>query len=233
MKEPKIDRSEQRLRELGYKQELKRELTSFTNFSVSFSIVSILTGLTSLYGTALNSGGPAVIIWGWVFVSAMSMCVAASMAEICSSYPTSGGLYFWSSKLAGDKGPFYAWVTGWWNLLGQFGCTAGIDFGLAILLCSVISLGNGWEYERWHVVLIYFMIVIIHGLINTFMVRLIALMNTISVWVHIGGVVIILVTLLVKTKNKASASFVFTQFINNTGWTSSVYVSSPEFLVLV
>lgn len=77
------------LRELGYKQELKRELTSFTNFSVSFSIVSILTGLTSLYGTALNGGGPAVIIWGWVFVSLMSFIVAASMAEICSSYPTS------------------------------------------------------------------------------------------------------------------------------------------------
>ncbi|KAF9163416.1 hypothetical protein BGX21_001020 [Mortierella sp. AD011] len=224
MKEAKIDRSEQRLRELGYKQELKRELTSFTNFSVSFSVVSILTGLTALYGTALNSGGPAVIIWGWVFVSCMSMCVAAAMAEICSSYPTSGGLYYWSSKLAGKHGPFYAWVTGWWNLLGQFGCTAGIDFGLAILLCSVISMANGWAYERWQVVLIYFLILIIHGLINTFLVRLIALMNTISVWVHIGGVIIILVTLLVKTQDKASASFVFTGFINNTGWSSSVYV---------
>ncbi|CAO3568333.1 unnamed protein product [Mortierella alpina] len=223
-KAAKVDRSEQRLRELGYKQELKRELTSFTNFSVSFSIVSILTGLTSLYGTALNSGGPAVIIWGWVFVSAMSMCVAASMAEICSSYPTSGGLYYWSSKLAGEHGPFYAWVTGWWNLLGQFGCTAGIDFGLSLLLCSVISLANGWAYERWHVVVIYFAILIVHGLINTFMVRLIAIMNTISVWVHIGGVVIILVTLLVKAEHKASASFVFTHFINNTGWSSTVYV---------
>ncbi|KAK3827684.1 MAG: amino acid/polyamine transporter I [Benniella sp.] len=224
VKEAKIDRSEQRLRELGYKQELKRELTSFTNFSVSFSVVSILTGLTSLYGTALNSGGPAVIIWGWVFVSAMSMCVAASMAEICSSYPTSGGLYYWSSKLAGRHGPFYAWVTGWWNLLGQFGCTAGIDFGLAILFCSVVSFKTGWEFERWHVVLVYFLILIIHGLINTFLVKLMAIMNTISVWVHIGGVLIILITLLVKTENKASASFVFTGFINNTGWSSSVYV---------
>jgi hypothetical protein len=66
---------ERRLRELGYKQELKRELTSFTNFSVSFSIVSILTGLTSLYGTALNSGGPAVIIWGWVMILAATTLI--------------------------------------------------------------------------------------------------------------------------------------------------------------
>ncbi|KAG0344731.1 hypothetical protein BG004_004207 [Podila humilis] len=224
MAEPKIDRSEQRLRELGYKQELKRELTSFTNFSVSFSIVSILTGLTSLYGTALNGGGPAVIIWGWVVVSVMSFIVAASMAEICSSYPTSGGLYYWSSKLAGDKGPFYAWVTGWWNLLGQFGCTAGIDFGLAMLLCSVISLATETVFERWHTILIYFAILIAHGLINTFAVKLIGPMNTVSVWVHIGGVITILVTLLVKVEKKASASFVFTEFVNNTGWSSSVYV---------
>jgi amino acid transporter len=74
------------------------------------------------------------------------------------------------------------------------------------------------------VVLIYFAILIVHGLINTFLVRYIAVMNTASVWVHIGGVVIILVSILVKTENKASASFVFTHFINNTGWSSTVYV---------
>lgn len=91
------------LRELGYKQELKRELTSFTNFSVSFSIVSILTGLTSLYGTALNGGGPAVIIWGWVFVSLMSFIVAASMAEICSSYPTSKWSTCRFERRSGDR----------------------------------------------------------------------------------------------------------------------------------
>lgn len=100
----------------------------------------------------------------------------------------------------------------------------GIDFGLALLLSSVISLKTGWVYERWHVVLIYFAILIVHGLINTFLVRYIAVMNTASVWVHIGGVVIILVAILVKTENKASASFVFTHFINNTGWSSTVYV---------
>ncbi|KAF9568865.1 hypothetical protein BGW38_008820, partial [Lunasporangiospora selenospora] len=137
-----------------------------------------------------------------------------------------GGLYFWSSRLAGDSGPFYAWVTGWWNLLGQFGCTAGIDFGLALLLSSVITLATGQEFESWHIVLIYFAILIAHGLINTFMVKLIALMNTVSVWVHIGGVIIILVTLLVKTENKASAEFVFTHFVNNTGWSSAVYHST-------
>ncbi|KAF9406083.1 hypothetical protein BGZ94_003249 [Podila epigama] len=224
MIEPKLDRSEQRLRELGYKQELKRELTSFTNFSVSFSIVSVLTGLTSLYGTALNGGGPAVIIWGWVFVSLMSFSVAASMAEICSSYPTSGGLYYWSSKLGGKNGAFYAWVTGWWNLLGQFGCTAGIVFGFAMLLCSVITLATGFVFERWHTVLIFFAFLIIHGLINTYAVTLIAPLNTVSVWVHIVGVLVIMVTLFVKVQDRASAAFVFTGFINNTGWSSSVYV---------
>ncbi|KAF9158651.1 hypothetical protein DFQ26_007384 [Actinomortierella ambigua] len=216
---------EQRLRELGYKQELKRELTSFTNFSVSFSVISILTGLSSLYGVGLNTGGPAVIIFGWIVVSFMTFLVALSMAEICSSYPVSSGLYFWSSRLAGDRGPFFAWITGWMNLVGEVAVTAGIDFGLAMLLCSVVSLGTGWVYERWHVVLVYWALLIVHASINTFAVKLIGILNTISVWVHIGGVIIILAVLAAKTPNKPTAEWVFTTFINNTGWDSPVYVA--------
>ncbi|KAF9974567.1 hypothetical protein BGZ73_002002 [Actinomortierella ambigua] len=182
---------EQRLRELGYKQELKRELTSFTNFSVSFSVISILTGLSSLYGVGLNSGGPAVIIYGWIVVSFMTFLVALS----------------------------------WMNLVGEVAVTAGIDFGLAMLLCSVVSLGTGWVYERWHVVMVYWALLIVHASINTFAVKLIGILNTISVWVHIGGVIIILAVLAAKTPNKPTAEWVFTTFVNNTGWDSPVYVA--------
>lgn len=86
----------------------------FHNFAVSFTVVSVLTGLTGLYGTGFAYGGPVVIIWGWCLVSFFTLCVALSMAEICSAYPTSGALYFWSAKLAGPKyGPIASWVTGW------------------------------------------------------------------------------------------------------------------------
>lgn len=84
------------------------------NFAMTFSVVSVLTGLTTLYGTGLEDGGPATMVYGWLLVGAMTMVVGLSMAEICSAFPTSGGLYFWSAKLCGSRwGPLASWLTGW------------------------------------------------------------------------------------------------------------------------
>ena len=76
---------EQRLHELGYAQELRRHMSGFTNFAVSFTIISILSGCLTLYGTGLNSGGPLIITWGWPFVGVMTLFVGLAMAEVCSA----------------------------------------------------------------------------------------------------------------------------------------------------
>src|SRR3712207_7244698 len=87
-----------RLHQLGYAQELARHMSGFSNFAVSFTIISILSGCLTLYGFGLNTGGPAVIVWGWPFVGLMTLFVALAMAEVCSSFPTAGGLYYWSAR---------------------------------------------------------------------------------------------------------------------------------------
>ncbi|EAZ14808.1 hypothetical protein OsJ_04736 [Oryza sativa Japonica Group] len=114
------DRDKIRLRQLGYKQELKRGLSVLSNFAFSFSIISVMAGVTTTYSTGLRYGGPVSMTLGWLVVSAFNGCMALSMAEICSAYPTSGGLYYWSAKLAGnDWAPFASWITGWFNITGQ------------------------------------------------------------------------------------------------------------------
>nr|CAB3462980.1 unnamed protein product [Digitaria exilis] len=124
-----------RLRELGYKQELKRHLSALSNFSISFSVISVLTGVTTLYNTGLAFGGPATMTLGWFVAGAFTMAVGLSMAEICSAFPTSGGLYYWSARLSGDRwAPFASWITGWFNIVGQWAGTASIDFSLAQLI---------------------------------------------------------------------------------------------------
>ncbi|KAJ1380768.1 Amino acid/polyamine transporter I [Sesbania bispinosa] len=129
-----LDSGHARLRELGYKQELKRDLSVLSNFAFSFSIISVLTGVTTLYNTGLNYGGTVSFVYGWFVASAFTMIVALSMAEICSSYPTSGGLYYWSAKLAGPTwAPFASWITGWFNIVGQWAVTTSVDFSLAQL----------------------------------------------------------------------------------------------------
>ena len=80
----------------GYKQELKRELNLLRNFAVSFGLLSMLTGLGGFYYYGFTYGGPAVVIWGWILVVSMTLTIALSMAEICSSLPSAGGVYYWS-----------------------------------------------------------------------------------------------------------------------------------------
>ena len=104
---PTAREDEQRLHELGYAQELRRRMSGFSNFAVSFTIISILSGCLTLYGYGMNTGGPAIIVWGWPIVGLFTLTVGLAMAEVCSSFPTAGGLYYWSAKLARRNGP--AW----------------------------------------------------------------------------------------------------------------------------
>jgi amino acid permease (GABA permease) len=219
------DSDTSRLHQLGYAQELARHMSGFSNFAVSFTIISILSGCLTLYGFGLNTGGPAVIIWGWLFVGLMTLFVALAMAEVCSSFPTAGGLYYWSAKLAKKNAAAWSWFTGWFNFLGQVAVTAGIDFGAAFFLNAFLDLQFGFDTRPWHTILLFGIILLVHGLLNQFGVRVVALLNDISVWWHVIGVAVIVAVLTFVPDNHQSASFVFTEFVNNTGWQSSLYVA--------
>src|SRR6058998_2054918 len=124
------------LERLGYSQQLFREMGGFSNFAVSFSIISILTGAVLLYGYGLKFAGPIINTVGWPVVSLFTLCVAASMAELASMYPTAGGLYFWAFRLGGRT---WAWVTAWLNMIGQVTITAGINVAAATYLVGAVT----------------------------------------------------------------------------------------------
>src|SRR5438093_2606540 len=124
------------LHRLGYAQQLFREMGGFSNFAISFSIISVLTGAVLLYGYGLKLAGPIVNSVGWPLVSLLTLAVAASMAELASAYPTAGGLYYWAHRLGGRG---WGWVTAWLNMIGQVTITAGIDIAAAIYLVGAMS----------------------------------------------------------------------------------------------
>ena len=219
-----ITDDQQRLHELGYAQELRRHMSGFTNFAVSFTIISILSGCLTLYGTGLNSGGPVIITWGWPFVGVMTLFVGLAMAEVCSSFPTAGGLYYWSAKLAPSNPAAWSWFTGWFNFLGQVAVTAGIDFGAAFFLNALLDLQWGFDTRPWHTIVLFAAILVLHGVVNQFGVRIIAVLNNVSVWWHILGVLIIVSVLAFVPAHHQSASWVFSHYVNNTGWGSKIYV---------
>lgn len=208
----------ERLHQLGYAQELLRRMSGFSNFAVSFTIISILSGCLTLYSYGMATGGPIEASIGWPLVGIMVTLVGLAMAEICSSFPTAGGLYYWSAKLAERNAPAWSWFTGWFNLLGQVAITAGIDFGLATFVSAFLSLQFAYPIDPPHVIGVYAVVLLVHGLMNTFGIRLVARLNDISVWWHITGVLAIVAVLAFIPSHHQSLSYVFTKYVNLTGW---------------
>lgn len=216
---------EERLAQLGYKQVLARRMSAFSNYAVSFTIISVLSGCLTMYAYGMKTGGPALISWSWVAVGLMTLVVGLAMAEICSAYPTSAGLYFWAHRLAPPRqAAAWAWFTGWFNVLGQIAVTAGVDFGAASFLGAYLNLQFGFEVTPARTILLFAAILLLHGLLNTFGVRIVAILNSVSVWWHVFGVAAIVAALALVPDKHQSTSFVFTRFVNETGFTNSVYV---------
>src|SRR6187551_431635 len=168
------DDDEKILHRMGYAQELFRAMGGFQNFAISFTIISILAGCLTSYFIAFNNGGPIAITWGWLIVGLMSTLVALAMAEVASTYPTAGGLYYWASKLGS---PAWGWFTGWFNLVGQIAVTAAIGYGLAIFATSLLNLLFDYPNTSGWVFVTYTVCMAIAVLVNMFRVSVTAALN--------------------------------------------------------
>ncbi len=206
------------LHRLGYAQELFRMMGGFSNFAISFSIISILTGAVILYDYGLAWGGTAAVLIGWPLVTVFVLLIAASMGEVASAYPTAGGLYYWASKM---KNKNWGWWTAWLNLIGQFAIVAGINWAAANFLNATILtplLANfGITYDNTTIVLALGDAPILTGALVTMGVlmlvqlalniggiNLVALLNQVSVWWHIA--IVAAVVVLVFAVGKADES---------------------------
>src|SRR5579875_3242807 len=218
-----MDEDERRLAELGYKQELNRSWSGFSNFAISFSIISILAGCFTTFGVGWNNGGPAAIAWGWPIVSLFILVIGLCMSELVSAFPTSGGIYWWASKLGGAKAGYY---TGWLNLIGLLAIDASVAYGCATFFDAMLNFFDS-KYSPGNLnrVFLYFLIIlVVAALVNIFSSQLLALINNVSVWWHVFGaaaVVLILVFFLKAGAHHASVGAVFTHTLNNTGFFGS------------
>ena len=223
---PEVDREHEdvrRLEELGYRQELARAWSGFTNFAISFTIISVLAGTFTTFSFAWQNGGPIAVSIGWPVLCFFVLMVAFSMAELTSRYPTAGGPYWWAHDLGG-KG--WSWMTGWFNIVGLVGIVSSVGYGAAFFLFNTLSLyglnvfgvnfGDSKHVlsETW---LLFFLILVLYTVLNIVADRILALLNNISVGWHVVGVVIVIALLVFVPDNHQSASFVFGERINNNG----------------
>jgi amino acid transporter len=201
------------LHQLGYAQELLRSMGGFSNFAISFSIISILTGAVILYDYGLAWAGTAAVMIGWPLVTIFVVAIAASMAEVASAYPTAGGLYYWASRM---KNKNWGWWTAWLNLIGQFAIVAGINYAAAGFLNATLItplLSNvGVDFQNTSTffgvlngqLVTMGILMLVELAMNIAGINLVAILNQVSVWWHI--VIVAAVVLLVFLAGKPDES---------------------------
>ncbi|EMC95044.1 hypothetical protein BAUCODRAFT_73125 [Baudoinia panamericana UAMH 10762] len=232
-------RDEGELAELGYKQELQRDWSLIHNFGVSFSIISVVTGITTLFEYGLTTGGPGTMTVGWIVVSSLTTFVGLGMAEITSAHPTSGGPYYWAAMLAPNdrQAAFFSWITGWFNFVGQFAVTTGITFGCANLIATLATVKGGFVPTPGKIIGIYAALLISHGLVNTFGVRILRYLNNSSIILHSLGVGAFAIAVVAAAPTHQPARFVFAKFYDgdiagtgDPGWATR---ASPAYVACI
>ncbi|KAF8589074.1 amino acid transporter [Ramaria rubella] len=219
----KVLTDDERLAQLGYKAELKRNFSLLSSVGICLAVIAVTPGIGVTLANGLASGGPVSIIYGWILSSIMALCIAATMGEIASAYPLAGALYNYSAQLAPPKyRNVICFFTGWINLVGQLAITAAIDFSCALLILAmaVINTDGAYVPATIHKIAVYWLVLLSHAGINCFGGRTLHYANQADVFCIAFGTIIIIIVLLVKTEHKNDASFVFGGFTNETGWSS-------------
>ena len=236
-----LSQDEKILQQMGYKQELARNMGGFSNFAISFSIICILAGGITAFPAGFSAAGGASIGIGWPLGALFALIVAAGMGQIASAFPTAGGLYHWSSILGGRG---WGWATAWFNVLGLIFVTASVNVGLwdliikPLLLANVLGMdvsGLG-DVQKWIAVAI---ITTIQALFNHFGIRLTTRLTDFSGYLIFAVATILTIALLASAPSfDLSRLFTFTNYTGDAGggvWPqlNSLFIAFLSGLLLV
>ena len=177
------------LRRFGYAQQLKRSMGVFSSFAISFSLISINTGIFANFGFGIRQVGPA-IIWSWTLVVVGQLLVALVIAELATRFPLSGYGYQWTSRLVS---PHFGFFVGWLLLLQFLTGFPGVCNALAQYMHPLI----GTELQaRISVPLLTVLVISAIALVHLGGIYLASRVNDIGVLAEIAGAVVITAVLL-------------------------------------
>ena len=196
---------EEVLAALGYKPEFKREFTLWTTFCVSFAVLGLLPSFATTLYYGMGYAGRAGMTWGWLVAMIGIQSVASSMAELCSSMPTSGGLYYAAAVLAPPGwGPLAAWVTGWSNWLGQVTGAPSVNYGTAAMILASASITNpDYVPTNYQTFLLTVFIMMIHSVMASLPTRWIARVNSAGSTFNIIALIVVII-MIPAACNRAS-----------------------------
>jgi amino acid permease (GABA permease) len=226
--------ADQLLEDLGYRPELQRTRSTLHVAFMSFVLASIPYGLATTLYYPLIGGGPVDIIWGWLLVSLIIICVAVSLGEITSVYPTAGGVYYQAFMLAPERWRRAAsWICGWLYVVGNITITLAVNFGTTTFIVACVNVFERaptpedeegadlgiFPAETYQIYLIFFAITLLCNLVSSLGNRWLPYLDTAAVFWTFAGVFAMVISILVVAANgRRDAEFVFTHFESGSGW---------------
>ncbi|KAF2008615.1 polyamine transporter TPO5 [Aaosphaeria arxii CBS 175.79] len=226
--EPQKESADRLLESLGYKSELRRNRSTAQVAFMSFVLASIPYGLATQLYIPILGGGAVTIIWGWLAVSLVTICVALSLGEITSIYPTAGGVYYQAFMLAPPSWRRLAsWICGWLYTVGTITITLSVNFGTALFFVGCINVfesspGIGiFQPTTWQLYLLFFGITLVCNAISSLGNCYLPILDTAAIFWTFAGVIAITITVLALAKNgRRDARYVFSDFEPHSGWPS-------------
>ncbi len=217
------------LGELGYTQELARNIGTYESFAAGFSFVSILTTVFQLFAFGFSFAGPG-FFWTWPSVFVGQIIVALMFAELAARWPISGAIYQWSTRLGGR---IWGWTAGWLMLIAQVVTVAAAAIALQAILPSIWSgfqlVGGDPSLSSrsgsTNAAVLGIILLVITTLINAIGVKVMALINSFGVTCELVGVVLLIIALTSHAK-RGPGIVLNTGGLGSHGYFAALLVSS-------
>ncbi|PLB49328.1 amino acid permease [Aspergillus steynii IBT 23096] len=219
-----VPEDDAQLARMGHKAELQRNFSTLSMLGLAFAVLNSWTALSASLSISLTSGGSTSVIWGLVTAGTCNLCIAASLAEFLSAYPTAGGQYHWVAVSWPQWVPILSWVTGWINVAGWIALVATNALLSSQLIAGIVSaVYPDFVWQRWQQFLIYVGYTILAFVVNAFMNSVLPVIYRGAFTWSIGGFALVSITVLAcASPDYSSAYFVFCDFVNQTGWPDGV-----------
>ncbi|KAJ5281883.1 hypothetical protein N7478_007255 [Penicillium angulare] len=206
---------------LGYTQELRRNRSVLTLLFQTLAIAAIPYGDGSALSSAIYGGGPLSIFVGWIVVCLLDQCIAMSLAELASRYPTSAGPYYWSFQIARTSKTTISFINAWIWLIGNWTITLSVNFGFASMLSATISMYHpDWSANNWQLLLIFYAVCLGSLIICTFANRYLPQVDiACATWTALT-ILVILIAISVKADvGRHSVSYTLSHYDKSfSGW---------------
>lgn len=221
-----VDVNDIRLAEHGYKPELRRHFNIWSLLGIGFGLTNSWLGISVALVTGISSDGPLMIVYGIIIVASISTCVGVSLSELSSAFPeNSGGQYYWSFQLAPKKyKKFWAYMCGSFAWFGSIFTSASVTITASSSIVGMYIMGSSdpnREPKTWEVFLTFELLTLFFTFFNIWDKPL-PYLSSYALYMSLASFTIITLTVLICSRgNYQTADFVFVQFENGTGWSSS------------